>query len=255
VLTAECGGRTVAAEDVTDRHAPFCCPDCETRVIPKLGEEVIWHFAHRPDPDRTCTRAGESIDHMRTKLSLARQLTAAGYDIQVEAKIGRGRRLDLAVRSPKGRWCAIEIQVSPIPVPEMKRRIAADRAAGATDTMWVWVGRLNPHDGAHGRPWVRPPDEIAYQWHRTWTSLSLVRYGQPWLAPLTRIVNPDTGRTSKRDFWIEQLPAQPTLVVARGRFGPVVRFKAAASPTVVDTIAPEFCHWEPPHQHHQEEQP
>ena len=58
-------GVRVAGWDAV-RGVPYTCPVCDESVIPKLGEVVIHHYAHRPDGD--CFHGvGESRAHMEMK--------------------------------------------------------------------------------------------------------------------------------------------------------------------------------------------
>jgi hypothetical protein len=246
-------GEIVLADDLDparDRGREYRCLECADLAIPKLGTEVVYHFAHVPREGRICCAAGESREHMRAKLILYRLLASYGYDVALEATHRFHRRMDLRVASAS-RWCAIEIQTSRIEVAEMRRRIASDRRAGAYDTLWVWWARWRPPDDPDDlKPadLVQLPDDVRYAWHRTWNAQAMLRFGTPWLAAFTRAHDPDTGTRYRRTFGVEYFPASGRLVVARDRYGrPSVRFAARDAFEVVPTFETVDDTWDVSH--------
>ncbi len=139
----------------------FACPVCRDGVILKRGRIKVAHFAHVPGAD--CGAAGESPRHLLGKRVLADEFRAIGYRVTLEDSYPQmGRRVDVAVAMPTGHRVAVEVQDSPIPVAEMKRRMAADRRLGFFGTAWVFTGRrhdiLAVPDGAE----VRVPEEMRW---------------------------------------------------------------------------------------------
>lgn len=166
--------------DITARHNQiFTCPECEEVVVARCGEVMVWHFAHKAESDCPRSHVGETREHLEAKTIVGRAMVKAGYSVAVEERLGSLRRPDLTVVSPvTGRWCTVEVQCSPITTTDMWWRWQHDLEAGATDTLWVWAGRVDFEDGRN----VFMPEDLRYFWQVTHVSLSVVRQGALYLA-------------------------------------------------------------------------
>lgn len=256
MLSAYQDSELIAAWEVEPEerdHAFYTCPKCFDPVIARCGVDIAWHFAHKPGAE--CERAHEyeSVEHLRAKTQIARAMHVAGYKAEIEAQVGR-RRVDLLVRSRvTGRWVAVEVQTSRIAIPDLKRRNRVDRTAGAMGTLWIWVNRIPITASGN----VQLPDDVRYEWNRTWTSLSVLRGGELELALVERtpaqlcqeceVMTRSTtcrrcgkwlGWPNRNYVGIEYLPAEPVIVVAEGRFGPTLRLKA--QPPAVESQVTEL---------------
>lgn len=255
--------------DRVGRHdMEFTCPHCDEVVVSKCGQEMPWHFAHKPGS--TCDLAvggetrdgGETAIHMRAKAQLAQAFTDAGYSVAIEERLGDLRRPDLTVVSPEtGRWVTVEVQASPIDVHDMRFRWQHDTEAGATDVLWVWAGRPNVFEPYN----VTLPDDVVQYRRITGCSLSLYSRGALfvaaavptwWLCEYCSSPGVDGGLAwtqrptcpgcglSRPVFYddaqaaFEVLPSDGRIVVCRGRWGiPVARLSAACSETVFEPVA------------------
>ena len=57
----------ILARDAS-KESKFFCPSCQEQLILKKGNVKIHHFAHKAES--TCLYAGESLDHLTTKLQI-----------------------------------------------------------------------------------------------------------------------------------------------------------------------------------------
>lgn len=268
MMSALHGGTTVMAwelDRVARHDMGFTCPVCGEPVVSRCGEEVPWHFAHKPGSDcelvvtPSLRESSESRAHLSAKYHLARAFTAAGYSVAVEEKLGKLRRPDLTVISPgTGRWVTVEIQASPIHTSEMHFRWQHDLEAGATDVLWIWAERLRFNDGEN----LTLPDDILHYRRTTGVALSIFNRGHMWVAsdgptwwlcencsesgvelkksrrptcPTCDLSRPVFYDDAVRSY--DLLAASGRIVVCRGRRGPVARFAALESRTVRDQAA------------------
>jgi hypothetical protein len=51
-------GKRILVDRLTDREKKFLCPHCRKPVIPKMGEEKVWHFAHVGEPCSFLRKSG-----------------------------------------------------------------------------------------------------------------------------------------------------------------------------------------------------
>lgn len=89
------------------------CPICRQPVIPKCGEVIAWHFAHRGD-DGDCDHFGEG----ETAWHLGWKRLAPQENVEV---VVENHRADIV--SPSGR-VVVELQHSPISVNMIREREA-----------------------------------------------------------------------------------------------------------------------------------
>lgn len=72
--------RVESWDALPEPRQPGHCPECGTLLVPRRGELVTWHWAHRPSPAaRECLHAGESAWHLAMK---ARYAAFAGWEIE-----------------------------------------------------------------------------------------------------------------------------------------------------------------------------
>lgn len=93
------GGGSILIEDA-DRGAEYSCPDCGNPMIPKKGEIVSWHFAHKALTAGSSETTGESTGcfgegpaHHRVKTVLAEMIRSMlpGCWIETEKYVGKWR--------------------------------------------------------------------------------------------------------------------------------------------------------------------
>jgi competence protein CoiA len=92
----------------------FYCPMCQEKVMMKVGEKVIPHFAHYHNSDCPNMEKGESLYHENGKLDLYRWLCNKGIEARLEVYIQKiKQRPDILVKW-KGHYYAIEFQCATI---------------------------------------------------------------------------------------------------------------------------------------------
>ena len=86
------------------RKVKYFCPDCKKPMIPKMGEIVSHHFAHKPADDGSeAGCGGEGYRHFRVKTFLKKMLTSIkshkfAYDIDIRMEKAYGNDVpDLSV--------------------------------------------------------------------------------------------------------------------------------------------------------------
>lgn len=155
--------RTGGQIEATPR-ARGICPQCREPVIPKCGDLVTWHFAHR---------AGEDCDHWSEPESAwHRSWKRLVLPDQREVVIGN-HRADILRPREAGGQLVIELQHSPITAEVIAEREAFYRRP---DRGWwmIWLFDVRDcrqnidvrHDPGRGRP-----DESLYIWRHAKRSL------------------------------------------------------------------------------------
>jgi competence protein CoiA len=100
--------------DLWRRKEGFSCPQCGERVILKLGNKRIWHFAHQKDSVCVLEYERESEYHMAGKLQLYQWLREQDISAELEKYIpGCKQRADIAFQWREKKY-AVEFQCSPI---------------------------------------------------------------------------------------------------------------------------------------------
>ena len=125
-------GQTVMAHKSEKQDGMFSCPECSGKVILKKCNRKVDHFAHASSS--SCSMGGESIKHEEIKFNIYEVYKNLGHEVLIEHKIG-DRRCDVAVKINNS-WIAIEIQLSPINLQELKSR-THNHTANGYFTMWV----------------------------------------------------------------------------------------------------------------------
>ena len=141
-------GALIVSVDTSREAGPFRCPGCEGPVVYRSGSHVMAHFAHKAGtaPDY-CDRVAESLEHERIKLAIFEAAREAGITFaQPEYKIP-GHIIDVALIG-KAHKVAVEVQISPMKLEDIKARVAGHAAAGFK-TLWV----IKPPEAEEG------PDE------------------------------------------------------------------------------------------------
>lgn len=118
----------------------FYCPCCNHRVLLKVGQVKIPHFAHLASSVCGYASEGESYEHLLGKEQLYHWLDRQGYEVQLETYFPRFKqRADLSVLV-SGQYYAIEFQCSVIALEEIKQRTLQYRRHHVTP---IWI--LNSH--------------------------------------------------------------------------------------------------------------
>jgi len=130
----------ILARDAT-KESKFFCPSCQEQLILKKGNVKIHHFAHKAES--TCLYAGESLDHLQTKLQIYDALLQHPKVINVELEKPLGLVRPDIIFSMWGIEIVIEIQNSPIDIPEIDKR-NTEYARLNTPILWLLPNKLVP---------------------------------------------------------------------------------------------------------------
>ncbi|MEC3592888.1 competence protein CoiA family protein [Bacillus pumilus] len=119
----------------------FYCPECREEVQLKLGEQRVYHFAHKQLT--TCPLAsGETAYHQAGKEAIMNWLQRLGHKPVLEKYVSKiHQRPDVAV-SIGGTSYAIEYQCSNISRQELRKRTAGLREAGLFPIWVIGANRL-----------------------------------------------------------------------------------------------------------------
>ncbi len=146
MLVAQLNGERVVAVRDGKTGLDYRCqnPDCRRpEMILKPGRTVSAHFAHKVESG--CDWAsGETKEHMEAKRDLAAAFAAQGYRAEVEycvETLPGDRRADVLLWNTEGRRIAIELQHTPIGLPEIERRAFSYAEAGIAQ---IWIPFLKP---------------------------------------------------------------------------------------------------------------
>jgi competence protein CoiA len=139
--------------------ATATCPGCDAPVIPKCGELVTWHWAHRSDRDCDPWAEHETGWHLDWK-----QCFPLDW---LEVTLGPHRA---DVRTPEG--LVVEIQHSAIAPDEIR-----ERESFYGEMVWLFDAR-DAADGSGPRLTVREkPGYATFRWARPRRSLTRPRDG------------------------------------------------------------------------------
>ncbi|WP_282061853.1 competence protein CoiA [Bacillus pumilus] len=119
----------------------FYCPECRKEVQLKLGEQRVYHFAHKQLT--TCPLAsGETAYHQAGKEAIMNWLQRLGHKPVLEKYVSKiHQRPDVAF-SIGGTSYAIEYQCSNISRQELRKRTAGLREAGLFPIWVIGANRL-----------------------------------------------------------------------------------------------------------------
>lgn len=140
MLTANLGNIRVYAEECHDRKVDYRCPECGEKVILAKGSVKIPHFKH--EAHTACEYSGETMEHLRVKAWLYRNLKRRPDIEVVEAECSRfkGIRPDVAFKL-QGKWVGFEIQRSGISKEEIIDR-CEKYARNNVYILWVATEKL-----------------------------------------------------------------------------------------------------------------
>lgn len=127
------------------REGRVTCQVCGEAMVPKLGEQLVWHFAHRAD--RTYAfHEPESINHKKCKELLLEwaQGQWPGCQARCEWRLPEIRQIADVLAIPPGRApLALEIQYSDLSPADWRARHHGYRGAGLDDIWFLGASRLN----------------------------------------------------------------------------------------------------------------
>ena len=116
------------------RSTHYYCPGCRERVVMKLGEKKIWHFAHQGSPPCEMEWERESNYHLTGKQQLYDWLREDRQDVQLEhVLIASNQRPDLFLPSSR---TAIEFQCASIEASLLTKR-SFDYNASNIHVTWI----------------------------------------------------------------------------------------------------------------------
>jgi len=140
----------------------FFCEVCGSPVTLKIGEQVTWHFAHKPNAHCGIDHEPESFTHIEGKRSLYDWLKRQGYMPVMERYFPEiKQRPDIYVHSFQKDW-AIEYQCSPI-LPERFFKRNQGYARLHIQPVWILGGNRLKRYGSHIYKWMQTDELIALQ--------------------------------------------------------------------------------------------
>ena len=146
MLVAHLNGERVVASRFGEKGLDYRCPNPNCRrpeMVLKPGRFVKAHFAHKSASGCEWAR-GETQEHMEAKQDFAAALAARGYKSEVEfvvATLPGDRRADVMLWNAEDRRIAIELQHTPIGLPEIERRAFSYAEANIAQ---IWIPFLRP---------------------------------------------------------------------------------------------------------------
>ena len=136
------GDRVIARDAI--KKSKFFCPSCHEELILKKGDIKIHHFAHKAES--ICLYAGESLDHLSTKLQIYDALLKHPKVVYPELEKPLGIvRADVAfiLQDQTVDEIVIEIQNSPIEISEIDKR-NTEYARLNKPILWLLPNKLVP---------------------------------------------------------------------------------------------------------------
>lgn len=112
----------------------FYCPWCKEKVILKIGNVMIPHFAHIVKSN--CKNTNESLKHRQGKRNLSMWLTYQGIDHNVEVVLKEINRIADIYFVHNNKKYVIEYQCSTIPVTDVVKRSDDYKSIGITP---IWI--------------------------------------------------------------------------------------------------------------------
>ncbi len=122
--------------------APFCCPECDSEVILRVGSVRLSNFAHKPPV--TCEYGkGESEVHRRCKMEIYEALSRepSVTKLALERSIKKTTRPDVSAYI-NGVPVAIEVQISNLTMETIVRRT---EAYGRMGVYVLWLAQWSPY--------------------------------------------------------------------------------------------------------------
>ncbi|WP_071459157.1 competence protein CoiA [Bacillus massilinigeriensis] len=132
--------REKAALEKQRRAEVFYCPCCGKKVLMKLGNKKIWHFAHESGCGCPGEWESETAYHLAGKLEIYRFLLLNGITAQLEEYVRPTRqRADVMTVFGKNS-VAIEFQCATVEENELKKRTGQYESIGITP-VWILGGK------------------------------------------------------------------------------------------------------------------
>ncbi|MCC5895136.1 MAG: hypothetical protein JJU16_06695 [Alkalibacterium sp.] len=130
----------VIAEE-TQGAADYYCPSCRDRVYLKKGQIKIAHFSHRKNSLCSTYSEGESLEHLKGKMELFKQIENLNGAVNLEVFIPEIRqRADILFTHNNAR-IAVEFQCSPISIEEVCARTRGYHSVGIK-VLWIAGSKL-----------------------------------------------------------------------------------------------------------------
>lgn len=139
---------------LTTKPGDYCCPFCDRTMFPRSGKTLPhWYHQPRPSGETGCAheRQPEGRLHLLAKRRIKKFLEKeyAAQEAQVAivyehrfANAGEnGRIADVAVLFPNGYHRAIEVQISPISVEDLRQR-TRDYTSACIDVTWFFAADI-----------------------------------------------------------------------------------------------------------------
>ena len=138
------GKKSLVANKKLSKNKKYYCPSCKARVYLKKGNVMRPHFAHYNNDNCSTFTEGETEEHLKGKLALAKYFEKQGYLVKIEAYLAElKQRPDLLVEKNKQK-IAIEFQCSAITVQKMTERTIGYFKAGYK-VLWILGSHFHYH--------------------------------------------------------------------------------------------------------------
>jgi competence protein CoiA len=143
LLAARCENGRIVVLPLTEnreveeiRKLKFYCPMCGDKVMMKIGNKVIPHFAHYESSDCPNLEKGESLYHEQGKLDLFRWLCNLGVEAKLEAYIQKIKQRPDILAKWNGQHYAIEYQCATISEEIFRQRTNGYKKLGIIP---IWI--------------------------------------------------------------------------------------------------------------------
>ncbi|EMA6345019.1 competence protein CoiA family protein [Bacillus cytotoxicus] len=117
----------------------FFCPACGKEVQLKLGNQKVWHFAHKNIEQCIGSAEPESNYHMRGKEQLYRWIISQKIRAEIEKYIPEIRQRPDILIERNGKSLALEYQCTSISTNQLQKRTYAYQKAGI-QIIWILGG-------------------------------------------------------------------------------------------------------------------
>ncbi|WP_182200029.1 competence protein CoiA [Paraliobacillus salinarum] len=122
----------------------FFCPSCKEKVIIRVGDKRIAHFAHQRK-SQCVLSAGEGEYHEQGKLDLYHWLKNQGYYVELETYLPQIKQRPDLLLFHKNKKVAIEYQCATIPTKQFVSRTIGYKKLGITP-IWILGGNRFKRD-------------------------------------------------------------------------------------------------------------
>ena len=139
------GKKSLVANKKLSKNKKYYCPSCKARVYLKKGNVMRPHFAHYNKDNCSTFTEGETEEHLKGKLALAKYFEKQGYLVKIEAYLTElKQRPDLLIEKNKQK-IAIEFQCSSITIQKLTERTIGYFKAGYK-VLWILGSYFHYHD-------------------------------------------------------------------------------------------------------------